>query len=78
MRPNDLSKFMTTFRAKPFGDESDPRGFWQLLLQHLEHLQVRNYSADTIRTRAFYVRAFALWCLDRDIEHPLAVTTWLR
>ena len=74
MRPNDASKFMTTFRRKPFGDESDPRGFWQLLLQHLEHLQVRNYSADTIRTRALYVRTFALWCLDRDIDHPLAVT----
>ena len=55
MRPNDLGKFMATFRSKPFGDESDPRGFWQLLLQHLEHLQVRNYSADTIRTRALYV-----------------------
>ncbi len=74
MRPQDLSKFLQSFRSKPFGDESDPRGFWQLLLQHLEHLQVRNYAADTIRTRALYVRAFAIWCLDRDIEHPLAVT----
>ena len=65
---------LKTFLAQPFGDEVDPKGFWLLLLDHLEHLKVRNYAADTIRVRALYVRAFALWCLDRDLHQPALIT----
>ena len=69
-----MSNYITTFLRQPFGDESDPRGFWLLLLEHLEHLQVRNYAADTIRMRAVYVRAFARWCIERDLAQPALVT----
>ena len=69
-----MSNNLNTFLAQPFGDEVDPKGFWLLLLDHLEHLKVRNYAADTIRVRALYVRAFARWCLDRDLHQPALIT----
>ncbi|MCO8124100.1 site-specific tyrosine recombinase XerC [Stieleria sp. TO1_6] len=69
-----MSSNLNTVLATPFGDDSDPRGFWLLLLEHVEHLQVRNFAADTIRIRANYVRAFALWCLERDLTQPANVT----
>ncbi len=69
-----MSSNLNTVLASPFGDDSDPRGFWLLLLDHVEHLQVRNFAADTVRIRANYVRAFALWCLDRDLTQPALIT----
>jgi integrase/recombinase XerD len=60
--------------AVPFGDGSDSRGFWLLMLEHIDHLKMRNYAADTIRLRAFYLRSFALWCLDRDLACPAQIT----
>lgn len=74
MFPNESSPHLKRFLRRPFGDETDPRGFWRLLLEHLQNMQVRNYAADTIRLRALYVRAFAVWCLERDIEQPALVT----
>jgi len=59
---------------QPFGDASDPRGFWLLLQEHLTWLAVHNYSQYTIRTRGVYVRAFALWSLERDLTQPRAIT----
>ena len=69
-----MSSNLNTVLANSFGDDSDPRGFWLLLLQHVEHLQVRNYAPDTIRIRANYVKHFALWCLDRDLTQPALIT----
>ena len=69
-----MSSHLNTVLATPFGDESDPRGFWLLLLDHVEHMAVRNYAADTIRLRAQYVKAFARWCLDRDLSQPAQIT----
>ena len=59
---------------QPFGNPTDPRGFWLLLQAHLTWLRVHNYSEATIRKRAVYVRAFALWCLDRDLTQPHLIT----
>ena len=69
-----MSDPLKAFRAQPFGDASDPRGFWLLLLEHLEHLQVRNYAPDTVRVRALYVRAFARWCIERELSQPALVS----
>src|SRR6056297_3611009 len=69
-----MSSNLNTVLASPFGDDSDPRGFWLLLQEHIEHLTVRNYAPDTIRIRANYVKAFALWCLDRDLSRPSLIT----
>jgi integrase/recombinase XerD len=58
---------------QPFGNSTDPRGFWLLLQEHLTWLQVHNYSEATIRKRALYVRQFALWCFDRDLSSPTVI-----
>lgn len=63
-----------TEQVKPFGDTSDPQGFYQLLIQHLQWLAIHNFSATTVDKRALYVRAFSLWCLERDLLSPLVVT----
>ncbi len=59
---------------QPFGDATDPRGFWLLLQAHTTWLQVHNYSQATIKKRAVYVRSFALWCLERDLLQPRVIT----
>jgi len=58
---------------QPFGDASDPRGFWLLLQEHLSWLRVHNFAEVTVRKRALYVRLFALWCLERDLSHPATI-----
>ena len=62
------------YQLKPFGDTSNPNGFYQLLLQHLTWLAVHNFSPTTIKKRALYVRGFALWCIERDLLTPTAIT----
>ncbi len=69
-----MSQKLENLLTKPFGDETDPAGFWRLLLTHIENMQVRNYASDTMRLRAVYVRYFALWCLDRDLDQPAFIT----
>ena len=56
--------------VKPFGDTDDPLGFYQLLVAHVTWLAVHNFSLTTTTKRALYVRAFGLWCLERDIVTP--------
>ena len=63
-----------SFILKPFGNVDDPNGFYQLLLEHLTWLKVRNFSPSTVRTRGVYVRAFGLWCLERDLLTPTVIT----
>ena len=60
--------------VKPFGDSTDPRGFYQLLIEHLAWLACHNFSRTTVEKRAVYVRAFAVWCLDCDLVAPHAIT----
>jgi integrase/recombinase XerD len=62
------------YQLKPFGDPADIQGFTYLLGQHLRWLEVRNFSQATIKKRATYVRAFALWCLQRDLLKPLEIS----
>jgi integrase/recombinase XerD len=59
--------------VKPFGNTEDPLGFYQLLVAHVTWLAVHNFSLTTTTKRALYVRAFGLWCLERDIVTPCAL-----
>ena len=59
---------------KPFGDTSDPRGFWLLLQAHQQWLRVHNFAPATIHKRGVYVRAFALWSLQRDLSRPAMIS----
>ncbi len=69
-----MASRLNTILASPFGDDRDPRGFWLLLLEHIEQMRVRGLAAATIRVRVAYVKSFALWCLDRDLMQPAHVT----
>jgi len=60
--------------VKPFGDTTDPIGFYQLLVAHITWLAIHNFSLTTTTKRALYVRAFGLWCLERDIVTPCTLT----
>ena len=59
---------------KPFGDTSDARGFYALLKEHLQWLRVHNFAPATIHKRGVYVRAFALWSLERDLTGPAMIS----
>ena len=59
---------------KPIGDTSDPRGFWLLMQEHLQWLKVHNFARATIQKRGVYLRAFAAWCLERDLLGPEVIT----
>ena len=67
-------KPQTSYQLKPFGDADNATGFYQLLREHLTWLEIHNFSPSTVRTRATYVRAFALWCLQRDLMTPAVIT----
>ena len=69
-----MSHSKPTEHVKPFGDTVDPQGFYLLLKLHIAWLATHNFSLSTIRKRAIYVRAFALWCIDRDILAPRFVS----
>jgi integrase/recombinase XerD len=69
-----MSSNLNSLFSMPFGDESDPRGFWLLMREHIDYMKVRNFAADTIRIRASYLRSFALWCLDRELGQPSQIT----
>ena len=58
----------------PIGDGSDPLGFEKLLERHLDDLQARNYSDQTLCGRRKSVTRFARWCIDRGIRRPSEVT----
>lgn len=60
--------------VKPFGDTQDPLGFYQLLIAHITWLAIHNFSLTTTTKRALYIRAFALWCLERDIVTPCTIS----
>ena len=59
--------------VKPSGDTNDPLRFYQLLIAHITWLAIHNFSLTTTTKRALYVRAFGLWCLERDIVTPCAL-----
>ena len=68
-----MSKHKRPYVLPTFGNVDDPRGFYQLLREHLTWLKVRNFSPSTVRARGVYVRAFALWCLERDLLRPAQI-----
>lgn len=63
-----------TVNVKPFGDTTNPQGFYCLLMAHLTWLATHNFSQVTVDKRGLYVRAFALWCLEADLPSPLLIT----
>jgi integrase/recombinase XerD len=58
----------------PIGDASDPNGMQRLITEHIEFLEVRNYSSDTINQREKYLRWFAIWCAERSLTKPSEIT----
>lgn len=65
---------MSDYKLQPFGNSDDARSFYQLLREHLAWLSVHNFSPTTVKKRGVYVRAFALWCFERDLLSPLQLT----
>ncbi|MEZ6154101.1 MAG: site-specific tyrosine recombinase XerC [Pirellulaceae bacterium] len=65
---------MSDYNLKPFGNSDDARGFYQLLREHLAWLSVHNFSPTTVKKRGVYVRAFAVWCFERDLLSPIQMT----
>ena len=47
---------------------------WGLLEQHVEWLQARNYSSETIRCQSNDIRRFLTWCDERSLIEPTDVT----
>lgn len=58
----------------PIGDPSDPNGMQHLINEHVMHLKVRNYAADTVSQREKYLRWFAIWCAERSLTRPNEIT----
>jgi integrase/recombinase XerD len=58
----------------PLDDGSDPLGFQSLLDGHVEALQVRNYSDQTLSNRRKTISRFARWCIERGVTRPSDVT----
>ena len=56
------------------GNPDDPQGMIVLLNKHIEWMQVRNYSPQTIQLRIFYVGFFIRWCEERGVVQPAEVT----
>ena len=73
-RLKGLYTLMSSFTLKPFGNSHEPSSFYQRLREHLAWLAVHNFSPTTVKKRGLYVRAFALWCLERDLATPAAIT----
>lgn len=49
-------------------------GMWTMLEQHVEWLQARNYSSETIRCQSNDIRRFLTWCDERELREPTDVT----
>ncbi len=58
----------------PIGDANDPNGMQNLINEHVMHLKVRNYAADTVSQREKYLRWFAIWCAERSLTKPNEIT----
>lgn len=69
-----MSKSKQPFILQPFGNVDDAQGFFQLLQAHLTWLKVHNFRPCTVRARGVYVRAFGLWCLERELLTPCVIT----
>ena len=49
-------------------------GFYAYLLRYLDAMRLRNYSARTLTARDSNLRRFIVWCDDRGLEEPQAIT----
>jgi integrase/recombinase XerD len=56
------------------GNASDPQSLGTLLRKYLEALQLRNYSAETIKKRRLQLNAFVLWCELRSLTRMGQIT----
>ncbi len=56
------------------GGHGDPHGMAALAEAYLEWMNVRNYSAQTVRNRRLYLGYFFAWCEERAILRPGEVT----
>lgn len=56
------------------GDGRDPRGFEQQIRAYLRHLEVRNYSPQTLDSANRALRLFGAWSIERGIGRPEQVT----
>lgn len=51
-----------------------PIGMWAMREQYLDDLRVRNFSAETVKTRGSGLRSFLTWCDERSLMEPTDVT----
>lgn len=49
-------------------------GMWLLREQFLESLTARNFSADTVKSRASCLSRFLTWCDERSLSEPTEIT----
>lgn len=61
-------------RPRAAADCSDPQGFPTHVAQHLEWLQVHNYSARTLRNVRVNFGYFTTWCAGRGLTRPNEIT----
>src|SRR5258708_34607676 len=58
----------------PIGDPNDPHGLWVWTQRYLEWLEVRHFSARTVRQRRVYLGYFLAWCEARALRRPVEGT----
>ena len=58
----------------PIGDPSDPHGLWVWTQRYFEWLEVRHFSARTVRQRRVHLGYFLAWCEARSLRRPVDVT----
>jgi integrase/recombinase XerD len=63
-------------RAKKLEDlvPTEPGTIGYYVRQYLEHLEIRNYSPHSTRSRSTHLRYFAVWCDERGLAKPEEIT----
>ncbi|MCB1036466.1 MAG: tyrosine-type recombinase/integrase, partial [Acidobacteria bacterium] len=56
------------------GDPSDAHGLSAWLLRYLEDIRARHFSAQTLVAREESLRLFLVWCYERGLSRPTAIT----
>ena len=56
------------------GDPGDAHGFYCRVSEHLEYLGTKGFSAQTVKTRRFYLTYFVQWCSERSLSRPAQIT----
>ena len=66
---------MTRHRAYDYDNATNPRGLGAYAVRFFVHLEVQNYSAQTVQRRRTYLGYFIAWCEERGILRPQDVTS---